>query len=118
MEDTSKPTILVTNDDGIHAPGLKALVQVIVATNRYNVQVAAPNSCLFLPFKSKSKGAIKTFGYAKFLFRLLYRTPADCTSLGISKELFPTGADLVVSGTNMGSNCGYHMYVAPRLFIL
>ncbi|KAJ1433132.1 Tetratricopeptide-like helical domain superfamily [Sesbania bispinosa] len=36
-------------------------------------------------------------------------TPADCTSLGISKALFPTVADLVVSGINMGNNCGYHI---------
>lgn len=36
-------------------------------------------------------------------------TPADCTSLGISKSLFPVVADLVISGINMGSNCGYHI---------
>ncbi|KAF8007161.1 hypothetical protein BT93_K1227 [Corymbia citriodora subsp. variegata] len=36
-------------------------------------------------------------------------TPADSTSLGISKALFPSLADLVISGINMGSNCGYHV---------
>lgn len=36
-------------------------------------------------------------------------TPADCTSLGISKSLFPLIPDLVISGINMGSNCGYHI---------
>ncbi|KAI3469570.1 hypothetical protein Pfo_026233 [Paulownia fortunei] len=36
-------------------------------------------------------------------------TPADCTSLGISKALFPSIPDLVISGINMGSNCGYHI---------
>ncbi|XP_042517919.1 5'-nucleotidase SurE-like isoform X2 [Macadamia integrifolia] len=34
-------------------------------------------------------------------------TPADCASLGISKALFPAVPDLVISGINMGSNCGY-----------
>nr|XP_016463206.1 PREDICTED: 5'-nucleotidase SurE-like isoform X3 [Nicotiana tabacum] len=37
------------------------------------------------------------------------RTPADCTSLGISKALFPSVPDLVISGVNMGDNCGYHI---------
>ncbi|KAK6122680.1 hypothetical protein DH2020_043579 [Rehmannia glutinosa] len=36
-------------------------------------------------------------------------TPADCTSLGISKALFPSIPDLVISGINMGSNCGYNI---------
>ncbi|KAI5444647.1 hypothetical protein KIW84_013065, partial [Lathyrus oleraceus] len=31
------------------------------------------------------------------------------TSLGISKALFPIILDLVVSGINKGSNCGYHI---------
>uniref|UniRef100_A0A2P2KBX5 Uncharacterized protein MANES_15G028700 n=1 Tax=Rhizophora mucronata TaxID=61149 RepID=A0A2P2KBX5_RHIMU len=35
-------------------------------------------------------------------------TPADCTSLGISRALFPEVPDLVLSGINMGSNFGYH----------
>jgi 5'-nucleotidase len=36
-------------------------------------------------------------------------TPADCTSIGISQALFPSVPDLVISGINMGSNCGYHI---------
>ncbi|GKA69911.1 Toll/interleukin-1 receptor domain-containing protein [Tanacetum coccineum] len=47
MKDTKngdKPTILVTNDDGIDAPGLQALVRVLVSTNLYQVWVCAPDS--------------------------------------------------------------------------
>lgn len=36
-------------------------------------------------------------------------TPADCTSLGISRALFPTTPNLVVSGINKGSNCSFHI---------
>lgn len=36
-------------------------------------------------------------------------TPADSASLGLSKALFPSTPDLVISGINMGSNCGYHV---------
>lgn len=43
----NRPTILVTNDDGIDAPGLQALVRVLVSTQRYNVQVCAPDSCVY-----------------------------------------------------------------------
>lgn len=43
MEDGKRPTIMITNDDGIDAPGLRALVQALVSTNRYNIQVCAPD---------------------------------------------------------------------------
>lgn len=41
-----KPTVMVTNDDGIEGPGLLALVQVLVSTRRYNVLVCAPDTYL------------------------------------------------------------------------
>ncbi|KAI4317821.1 hypothetical protein L6164_025658 [Bauhinia variegata] len=115
MEDGNRATIMITNDDGIDAPGLRALVQVLVSTNRYNVQVCAPDSeksgfshsiTWLHPISAKK---VDIDGATVFA---VSGTPADCTSLGISKALFPTVADLVVSGINMGSNCGYHMLVA------
>ena len=37
-------------------------------------------------------------------------TPADCADLGISGKLFDGEVpDLVISGINIGSNCGYHI---------
>jgi len=62
---------------------------------------------LFLPFQFSQAQVAMT------IFSFFAGTPADCTSLGISRALFPTTPDLVVSGINKGSNCGYHMYVAP-----
>ncbi|KAJ7980049.1 5'-nucleotidase surE [Quillaja saponaria] len=112
MEDGSKPTILVTNDDGIDAPGLRDLVRVLVSTNRYNVQVCAPDSeksavshgiTWIHPVSAKRVDIDGATAFA------VSGTPADCTSLGISKALFPKIADLVVSGINKGSNCGYHI---------
>ncbi|GFZ22046.1 survival protein SurE-like phosphatase/nucleotidase [Actinidia rufa] len=44
VEATHRPTILVTNDDGIDAPGLRSLVSVLVSANRYEVLVCAPDS--------------------------------------------------------------------------
>ena len=48
MEDVKRPTILITNDDGIDAPGLRALVHALASTNLYNVQVCAPNGCVLI----------------------------------------------------------------------
>jgi hypothetical protein len=42
-------TIMITNDDGIDAPGLRALVNALVATNLYNIQVSAPDSYVTHP---------------------------------------------------------------------
>lgn len=46
-----RPKIMVTNDDGIDAPGLRALVQFLVSTNLYKILVCAPDSYVnSLPF--------------------------------------------------------------------
>ncbi|XP_004496738.1 uncharacterized protein [Cicer arietinum] len=112
MEDSKRDTIMITNDDGIDAPGLRALVNVLLATNLYDLQVCAPDteksavshSITWLhPIAAKKVHIDGTTAYA------VSGTPADCTSLGISKALFATVADLVVSGINMGNNCGYNI---------
>jgi len=43
MEGGKLGTILITNDDGIDAPGLRALVQSLVVANLFNLQVCAPD---------------------------------------------------------------------------
>ena len=42
-----RPTVMVTNDDGIDAPGIRALLHVLVSSNRFNVYVCAPDSYVF-----------------------------------------------------------------------
>nr|XP_043626721.1 5'-nucleotidase SurE [Erigeron canadensis]XP_043626722.1 5'-nucleotidase SurE [Erigeron canadensis]XP_043626723.1 5'-nucleotidase SurE [Erigeron canadensis] len=108
-----RATIMVTNDDGIEAPGLQALVRVLVsAPHRYRVWVCAPDSEMSAVSHSitwrhaLSAKPVQIHGATAFA---VSGTPADCTSLGISKELFPSVPDLVLSGINMGSNCGYHI---------
>lgn len=112
VADGDRPTIMVTNDDGIDAPGLQALVRVLVSTNRYRVWVCAPDSEKSAvshsitwrhPLSAKRTEITGATAFA------VSGTPADCTSLGISKALFSSVPDLVLSGINMGSNCGYHV---------
>lgn len=67
---SDKPTVMVTNDDGIDAPGLRALVRALVSTNLFHVIVFAPDSycsslllnpCIFSDFNlSISLSAIRT----------------------------------------------------------
>ncbi|KAK6130270.1 hypothetical protein DH2020_035983 [Rehmannia glutinosa] len=107
-----RPTVMVTNDDGIDAPGLRALVRVLVSTNRFNVFVCAPDSeksAVSHSITWRNPISAKPVEISGAIAFAVSGTPADSTSLGISKALFPAVPDLVISGINMGSNCGYHI---------
>ncbi|XP_031112906.1 uncharacterized protein LOC116016681 isoform X1 [Ipomoea triloba] len=107
-----RPTVMVTNDDGIDAPGLRALVRVLISTDRFNVLVCAPDSEKSAVSNSitwRNALPVKRVDISGATAFAVGGTPADCTSLGISKALFSSVPDLVISGINMGSNCGYHI---------
>lgn len=112
LSSDQKPTIMVTNDDGIDAPGLRSLVRVLVSTHRLHVLVCAPDSeksavshCITWRHPISAR-RVDIEGATAFA---VSGTPADCSSLGVSEALFPSVPDLVISGINMGSNCGYHI---------
>ncbi|XP_007034747.2 PREDICTED: 5'-nucleotidase SurE [Theobroma cacao] len=107
-----KRTVMVTNDDGIDAPGLRALVRVLVSSNRFRVLVCAPDSeksAVSHSITWRHPVSVKQVDIDGATAYAVSGTPADCTSLGISGALFPSVPDLVISGINMGSNCGYHI---------
>nr|XP_016510542.1 PREDICTED: 5'-nucleotidase SurE-like isoform X1 [Nicotiana tabacum] len=107
-----KPTVMVTNDDGIDATGLRSLVRVLVSSNLFNVLVCAPDSEKSGVSHSVSWRralSVKKVEISGATAFAVSGTPADSTSIGLSKTLFPSVPDLVVSGINMGSNCGYHI---------
>ncbi len=102
----SKPIILVTNDDGISAPGIRALIQVMAEIG--NVVVVAPespqsamghaitiNSTLHLNKISKDNATITEYGCSG--------TPVDCVKLAVN-EILKQKPQLCVSGINHGSN--------------
>lgn len=107
------PCVLITNDDGIHAPGLRALVQALVNSGCCQVFVCAPDSnksgvshCV-TAFGTLEVSCVKIEGAMAFE---VSGTPADCVSLALSGVLFPlVKPSLVLSGINKGSNCGYHI---------
>lgn len=101
-----KPLILVSNDDGITAPGIRALVEVMSKIG--DVVVVAPDS------PQSGMGHAITINKPLRLDKTDYfgpeipayqcsGTPADCVKLAIDKIL-PRRPDLLVSGINHGSN--------------
>jgi 5'-nucleotidase len=104
-EDNNKPLILVTNDDGIHAPGLKALIEL--AQKLGEVIVVAPDEG-----RSGMSHAI-TIKYPLRLNKVreeegivMYSCsghPADCVKLAVN-QILGRKPDLLVSGINHGSN--------------
>jgi len=95
--------ILVTNDDGIHAPGLHVLTQALKALGR--VVVVAPDR-----ERSAISHALTLHSPLRAIEQATDRwaidgTPTDCVNLGIHGLLKAT-PDLVVSGINQGANLG------------
>ena len=102
----SKPLILVTNDDGITAPGIRMLIEVMNEIG--DVVVVAPdspqsamghaitiNSTLHCHKIKVTEGPQEEFSCSG--------TPADCVKLAVN-ELMDKKPDLCVSGINHGSN--------------
>ncbi len=103
---TEKPLILVTNDDGINAPGIRTLISIMNTIG--DVVVVAPDS------PQSGMGHAITLDstlYAERVYldngpQIEYScsgTPADCVKLAI-RELLDRKPDLCVSGINHGSN--------------
>ena len=103
---SKKPLILVTNDDGITAPGIRILISIMNEIG--DVVVVAPDSP-----QSAMGHAItinSTLQCQKIKIddgpQLEYScsgTPADCVKLGVN-EILKEKPDLCVSGINHGSN--------------
>lgn len=100
---------LVSNDDGIYAPGIKALrlaleeigKVTVVAPDRersatgHGITVTRPLRTTEIQYKNSA-----TKGYA------VDGTPADCVKLGLESILKDQPPDLVISGINLGPNLG------------
>ncbi|MFV0564972.1 MAG: 5'/3'-nucleotidase SurE [Flavobacteriaceae bacterium] len=102
----TKPLILITNDDGITAPGIRALIEVMNTIGE--VVVVAPDS------PQSGKGHAVTIDSTLYIERVTVNggpqteyscsgTPADCVKLA-NREILTRTPDLCVSGINHGSN--------------
>jgi 5'-nucleotidase len=101
----ARARILVTNDDGIGAPGLKVLEKIARSLSR-DVWVVAP--------EVEQSGAAHSLTLRRPLRvrRLSPRrfavdgTPTDCVLLAVNHLMDERRPDLVLSGINAGSNLG------------
>ena len=101
-----KPLILITNDDGITAPGILALIEVMSEIG--DVLVVAPdkpqsamghaitiNNTIYLNKISKENASITQYSCSG--------TPVDCVKIAVH-EILKRKPDLCVSGINHGTN--------------
>ncbi|MFV0335962.1 MAG: 5'/3'-nucleotidase SurE [Tropicimonas sp.] len=100
--------ILITNDDGINAPGLEVLYGIAreVAGPDGEVWTVAP------AFEQSGVGHCISYTHPTMIARMGERryaaegSPADCVLAGIHDVLKDNPPDLVLSGVNRGNNSG------------
>jgi len=98
-----KPLILVSNDDGVHAEGIRVLAKHLKVLGR--VVMVAPD-------QERSAASHSVTLHRPLRIRAISRdvygvdgTPTDCINLGIN-EILRERPDLIVSGINKGPNLG------------
>lgn len=114
---SQKPLILVTNDDGILAPGLKALVEVVSSLGE--VIVVAPDS----PQSGKGHAITineplrinKVDAFGEIKAYECSGTPVDCVKLAKHVIAKDRTFNLCVSGINHGSNASINIIYSGTL---
>ena len=109
-------TILVTNDDGYNAPGIRAIAEALKPLGEVIVAAPAQNqsgkghsivtSEPILVFERRQANGL--------IWYAIEATPATTTRLALDK-LVPRKPDLVVSGINRGENLGIVVYYSGTL---
>ena len=96
--------ILITNDDGMDAEGIRLLTEAM--TGLGEVMVAAPaknHSGASSALTLTGEIAVQHEGAEKWR---IYGTPSDCVHLALTGDFLPAKPDLIVSGINSGANMG------------
>lgn len=106
-----KPYILITNDDGIHSPGIRTLWSAL--QQKYELAIVAPSS-------EKSGAGVSTSinkplhihpypWQASTAAWSVNGTPADCVKMALS-VILKRKPDLIISGINRGTNSGRNIF--------
>lgn len=102
--------IILTNDDGIDAPGLQTLLKVLLDEGELQPVIIAPENslsgCSHYATVDKAINVIKRDDHTY----VVQGSPVDCVRLAI-KELVPEAA-FVISGINLGGNMGHDIYLS------
>ncbi|SDL62891.1 5'/3'-nucleotidase SurE [Halarsenatibacter silvermanii] len=105
--------ILVTNDDGVHAEGIKAMAgaleeeghEIIVIAPGREMSASSHSITINSPLRKRE---VKNYDLDCRVYKV-NGTPADCVKLGLHtlEEFKP---ELVISGINNGKNLGYDVF--------
>lgn len=108
--------VLLTNDDGINAPGIRALYKALKKAGHLVYAVAPMRQqsgvghslTVFEPLRAEN---IKD---ADFEGTGIYGTPTDCVKLALGQLVKPE-PDLVMAGINIGSNVGPDIFYSGTI---
>ncbi|MCB1111885.1 MAG: 5'/3'-nucleotidase SurE [Chlamydiales bacterium] len=102
-----RPKILITNDDGIHAPGIRHLWQALRDfADLYVIAPASEQSAVGLSITIRNPLHIQKVDWGENAQAWsVSGTPADCVKLALS-VILDSPPDIIVSGINRGSNAG------------
>ncbi|OON39628.1 5'/3'-nucleotidase SurE [Izhakiella australiensis] len=96
--------ILLSNDDGYHAPGIQTLAAAL--REFAEVQIVAPDRNRSGASNSLTlEMPLRTFTYPDGDIAVQMGTPTDCVYLGVNALMKPA-PDIVISGINAGPNLG------------
>lgn len=102
--------ILLTNDDGIHARGLRALYEELKGD--FDLDIVAPKSemsavghAITLTSPLRVQAVYKNGGFYGYG---VTGTPADCVKIAV-QELLKPPPDMILSGINLGANVGVNV---------
>ncbi len=112
MSESRRPHLLLTNDDGIHAPGLRALADALAPN--YDLLIVAPHRersatghAITVLRNLKLEKVIRDDRHWGWSFE---GRPADCVKIALTRMELERPIDLVLSGINMGQNLGVNIH--------
>ena len=103
--DLAKARILVTNDDGVHAPGIEVLERIarMLSPDVWTVAPDVEQSGAAHSLTLRRPVRLRKVGARRFS---VDGTPTDCALLAVNHVLKDRRPDLVLSGVNGGANLG------------
>ncbi|MCT4615005.1 MAG: 5'/3'-nucleotidase SurE [Marinifilaceae bacterium] len=112
----NKPVILITNDDGISAPGIRCLIDIV--KDLAKVYVVAPDKAnsgksssitVEVPIRIK-----KLYESESLIEYSCNGTPVDCVKIALN-QILPERPDLLLSGINHGSNSSVSVHYSGTM---
>ncbi len=108
------PRLLLTNDDGIDAPGLKALIQIAqdiaeevwVIAPEHDQSGTGQSISLHQPLRGWPRGERSW---------AIDGTPADCVAMAVSHFMAKARPSFILSGINAGANVGDEINLSGTL---